>query len=228
MDSLSVFFPAYNDEGTIGKLVQEAAALLPKLVGDYEIIVVDDCSPDNSGRIADALAKKNKHIRVIHHPENRGAGGALLTGYRSASKEYVFYTDGDAQYNLQELRELIPYLKQSNVIVGYRKRRQDPFIRILFSRIYHILLFFLFGLHLRDVDCSFKLIRKSLIDQVDIRAKTGFVDAELMWKLKQMRQKIIELPVTHYPRPVGRTQFFRFKAVYEMVMEAIRIRFNLR
>ncbi|HLD07282.1 MAG TPA: glycosyltransferase family 2 protein [Candidatus Nanoarchaeia archaeon] len=228
MKSLSVFFPAYNDEGTIGKLVQEAAVLLPGIVDDYEIIVVDDCSPDSSGRIADALAKKNKHIRVIHHQENRGAGGALLTGYRSASKEYVFYTDGDAQYNLQEVRNLIPYLQKSDVIVGYRKKRQDPFIRILFSRIYHILLFFLFGLHLRDVDCSFKLIRKSLIDQVNIRAKTGFVDAELMWRLQQMRQRIIELPVTHYPRPVGRTQFFRFTAVYGMVMEAIKIRFNIR
>lgn len=229
MKSISVFFPAYNDEGTIAKLVLDAISVLESITKDYEILIIDDCSPDNTGKIADELAKKNKKVRVIHHKKNEGIGGAMISGYRNAKKEYVFYTDGDAQYDIKEIEKLIKYVPQSDIISGYRQKRADPFIRKLTSKIYNILIYILFGLKMKDVDCSFKLIKKSLIDQIDLKTSSGFVDAELMWKLKKIyNKKIIEIPVTHYPRSSGKTQFFKFKFIYDMILDMFKIRFNLK
>ena len=228
MKSISVFFQAYNDEGTIKDIVLTTDNILKTITDDYEILIIDDASPDNSGKIADELAKKNKKIRVIHHKENKGIGGALVSGYRNSKKEYVFYTDGDAQYDVNEIRKLINLLPKSDIVIGYRKKRSDPLIRKLTSRGYNFLVFLLFGLNVRDVDCSFKLIKKSLIDQINLKTSSGFVDDELLWRLKKINKKIIQVPVTHYPRKSGETQFFKFKPIYDMLLDMFKIRFNLK
>ncbi len=229
MKSISVFFPAYNDEGTIAKIVSDADSVLNSIIKDYEILIIDDCSPDNTGKIADKLAKSNKKIKVIHHEKNKGIGGVLVSGYKNAKKDYVFYTDGDAQYDIKEIEKLIKYIPQSDIVIGYRKKRADPFIRKLTSKVYNILIRVLFNLKVKDVDCSFKLIKKSLIDQIDLKTSSGFVDAELMWKLKKKyNHKIIQIPVNHYERKFGKTQFFKFKLIYDMFLDMFKIRFNLK
>lgn len=231
--SISVFFPAYNDEGTIAKLVLDALDVLPSITSDYEILIIDDCSPDNSGKIADELQKKYKKVRAIHHKKNQGAGGALLSGYKNSKKEYIFYTDGDAQFNIKEIKKLVKYIPKNDVVVGYRLKRADPFLRKVASKAYNLLILLLFGLKMKDIDCSFKLIKKSLIDQIDLKTKSGFIDGELMWKLKKIqkergKKKFVEVPVIHYPRKVGKTQFFKFKFIYDMLLDTFKTRFNIK
>jgi len=154
--SISAFFPAYGDEKTIGKMVLDMLEVLKEISNDYEVIVVDDGGPDRSGEIADELSKRYKEVRVIHHEKNKGYGGALKSGFYNSRKELVFYTDGDAQYDVREIKRLLPYIEEYDVINGYKIKRNDPFYRIVFGRLYHYFVKFLFGLKAIGCFTSFK------------------------------------------------------------------------
>jgi len=222
--SLSVFFPAYNDGGTIASMVIRAEAAASELTADYEIIVVNDGSHDSTAAIADELAVRYPHVRVIHHPVNRGYGGALQTGIRSASKDLIFYTDGDGQYDPAELTLLWEKMTAGTDLVnGYKISRSDPLHRIIIGRLYHHIVSILFGLTLRDVDCDFRLMRRSMFERVDLRQASGVICLEMMKKIQDAGFHVVEVPVHHYHRASGKSQFFNFRRVARTVGGVMRL-----
>src|SRR6188472_353225 len=198
---LSVFFPAYNDSGTIASMVIRAVQAAAALTPDYEVIVVNDGSADATAAIADELARTYPHVRVIHHPKNRGYGGALQTGFRSATKDLIFYTDGDAQYDPAEMADLWANLTaEADMVNGYKISRSDPLHRIIIGRLYHHIVKLLFGFKLRDVDCDFRLLRRSVFDVIDLESPDGTICLELVKKLQDAGFRFAEVPVHHYHR----------------------------
>nr|MDQ3014059.1 glycosyltransferase family 2 protein [Acidobacteriota bacterium] len=212
--SISAFFPAYNDEGSIAQMVNRTLALLPQFADDYEVIVVNDGSSDNTAAILDDLARHQPRVRIIHHPRNRGYGGALRTGFAAATKDLVFYTDGDGQYDVSEMTKLMPLMtKDVDVVNGYKIKRSDSKRRVLLGGLYKRLARMLFHLPIRDVDCDFRLMRRQLIQSIDLTSTSGVVCTEMVYKLCQASCRFTETPVNHYPRLHGQSQFFTLRRV---------------
>ena len=212
--SITVFFPAYNDEGSIGAMVRGALELLPHWTADYEVIVVNDGSSDRTAAVLDELARQYELVRVIHHQRNRGYGGALRSGFANATKELVFYTDGDGQYDVQELARLLPLLSEAvDVVNGYKRKRADSRRRIVIGAAYKRLARLLFNLPIRDVDCDFRLMRRAAIQSVELVSSSGVICTEMIYKLHQAGCRFVETPVHHYPRLHGQSQFFTLRRV---------------
>ena len=221
---LSVFFPAYNDSGTIASMVIRAVQAASELTPDYEVIVVNDGSGDATPQIIDELARTYPHVRVVHHPRNRGYGGALQTGFRSATKELIFYTDGDAQYDPAELAVLWPQMTaNADLVNGYKISRSDPLHRIVIGRLYHHIVSNLFGLTVRDVDCDFRLMRRSIFERIDLEKTSGVICLEMMKKIEDAGFHIVEVPVHHYHRAFGRSQFFNFRRIFKTGVDVFRL-----
>ena len=217
---LSVFFPAYNDSGTIASLVISAHRTAQRLTPDFEIIIVNDGSADTTPEICDELARTYREVRVIHHPTNRGYGGALRTGFREARKDLIFYTDGDAQYDPAALSALWPHLTDEvDLVNGYKISRSDPLHRIIIGRIYHHTVKILFGLTVLDVDCDFRLMRRSIFDRVDLEHNSGVICLEMMKKITDAGFRIAEVPVHHYHRAFGKSQFFNFRRLFKTAVD---------
>ena len=211
---LSVFFPAYNDSGTIASLVIRAVQTASRLTPDYEVIVVNDGSSDSTAEILDELARQYDHVRVVHHPTNRGYGGALRSGFANATKDRIFYTDGDAQYDPAEMEHLWPLMQPGIALVnGYKISRSDPLHRIIIGRIYHHTVKLLFGLKVCDVDCDFRLMRREIFERVHLEKNSGVICLELMKKIQDAGFVIVECPVHHYHRSFGKSQFFNFRRI---------------
>jgi glycosyltransferase involved in cell wall biosynthesis len=218
--SISVFFPAYNDENSIAGMVHKALALLPQFTGDYEVIVVNDGSSDGTAATLDDLARRHPQVRVIHHPQNRGYGGALRSGFISATKDLVFYTDGDGQYDVNELAKLIPLMTEEvDVVNGYKIKRSDGKRRIILGAAYKLLARLLFRLPIRDVDCDFRLMRRRAIRSIDLVSTSGVVCTEMVYKLKCAGCRFTEAPVNHYPRLHGQSQFFTVRRVAKTLVD---------
>jgi len=212
---LSVFFPAYNDSGTIASMVIRAVRAAAELTPDFEIIVVDDGSADSTADIADELARTYPQVRAVHHPTNRDYGAALQTGFRSATKELIFYTDGDAQYDPSELSALWASMTADvDLVNGYKISRADPMHRILIGRLYHYIVSILFGLKLRDVDCDFRLMRRTIFERINLEKTSGIICVEMMKKIQDAGFRIAEVPVHHYHRAFGRSQFFNVRRLF--------------
>jgi glycosyltransferase involved in cell wall biosynthesis len=225
---LSVFFPAYNDSGTIASMVIRAVQAASALTPDYEVIVVNDGSADATAAVADELASLYDCVRVVHHPVNRGYGGALQTGFRSATKELIFYTDGDAQYDPAEMSDLWAAMAPNvDVVNGYKISRSDPLHRIVIGRIYHHTVSVLFGLTLRDVDCDFRLIRRTVFEHIDLEKTSGVICLELMKKIQDAGFKVAEVPVHHYHRAYGKSQFFNFGRLAKTAVDVARLWFAM-
>jgi glycosyltransferase involved in cell wall biosynthesis len=221
---LTRFFPAYNDAGTIASLVIQAVAVAGRLTPDFEVLVINDGSQDATGQIADELARTYPQVRVIHHPRNRGYGGALRTGFASASKELVAYTDGDAQYDPSELEVLWKRLTpDADLVNGYKISRSDPMHRIVIGRIYHHTVKLLFGLKVRDVDCDFRMMRRSIFDTVHLEKNSGVICLEMMKKITDGGFRIVEVPVHHYHRAYGKSQFFNFRRILKTGIDVMRL-----
>lgn len=225
LSSLSIFFPAYNDERTVASLTSACIEVAKTLTDDYEILIVDDHSPDKTGEVADEMARQFKEVRVIHHAKNRGVGQTMIDGFTEAKKDYVFYTDGDAQYDVRELSRLAEYTRDYDVMIGYRLKRAEGFKRIFTSRCFHLLTLLLFGLHFRDIDCSFKLVHRRFLSRVRFHTKSALVDPELLIQAKRLKFPIKEIGVTHYPRQFGNSQCFRVKLILSMITDMLRLRF---
>jgi glycosyltransferase involved in cell wall biosynthesis len=225
---LSVFFPAYNDSGTIASMVIRAVQAASELTPDYEVIVVNDGSADATPQIVDELARTYAQVRVVHHPHNRGYGGALQTGFRSATKEFVFYTDGDAQYDPAELADLWARMTaDADLVNGYKISRSDPLHRIVIGRLYHHIVKLLFGLSVRDVDCDLRLMRRSIFDKIDLEKTSGVICLELMKKIEDGGFRIVEVPVHHYHRAFGKSQFFNFRRIAKTAVDVLRLWYEL-
>ena len=222
--SLTVFFPAYNDAGTIASVVIQAVRVASRLTPDYEVLVIDDGSSDATGAIADELARTYPNVRVIHHSGNRGYGGALRTGFASASKALIAYTDGDAQYDPSELDLLWNRLTDdADMVTGYKRSRSDPFHRIVIGRVYHYTVKLMFGLRVRDVDCDFRLMRREIFDRVRLERDTGVICLEMMRKIQDAGFRVLEVPVHHYHRTYGRSQFFNFRRVFWTGIDVLKL-----
>jgi glycosyltransferase involved in cell wall biosynthesis len=226
--SISAFFPAYNDAGTIGSMVIATDRLLRQLTDDYEIIVVNDGSTDHTREVLAELEPKYPALRVIDHVKNRGYGGALKTGFSSATKDLVFYTDGDAQYDVDELALLVPEMIDGvDVVNGFKISRSDPLVRIIIGRIYHWTVKIAFLLRVRDVDCDFRLIRRCVFRKVSLEGNSGIICVEMVRKFQAAGFKIAEVPVHHYHRTYGRSQFFNFRRVGRTLRDLIGLWWRL-
>jgi glycosyltransferase involved in cell wall biosynthesis len=225
---LSVFFPAYNDSGTIASLVITALRAAATLTPDYEVIVINDGSTDATAEILAELARVYPRLRVVTHQVNRGYGGALRTGFATASKDIVFYTDGDAQYDPAEMVELWPKMTAGvDLVNGYKISRADPLHRIVIGRIYHHTVKLLFGLSVRDVDCDFRMMRRAIFDRVHLEKNSGVICLEMMRKIETAGFRIVEVPVHHYHRAHGKSQFFNFRRIARTGVDVFKLWFSL-
>jgi glycosyltransferase involved in cell wall biosynthesis len=222
--SLSIFFPAYNDAGTIASLALVAHMTARELTDDYEVIVVDDGGPDHTGVLLDEMALHFPWLKVVHHVKNRGYGGALRSGFDTASKDLVFYTDGDAQYDPRELTKLhLAMTPGVDFVNGYKIGRSDPLHRIVIGRVYHWFVRTVFGLRLRDVDCDFRLMRRQVFEKVVLTRSSGVICVELMKKVQDHGFRIAEVPVHHFHRSYGKSQFFNVPRVGRTLLDLMRL-----
>jgi len=225
---LSVFFPAYNDGGTIASMVVGAVLAARRLTPDHEVIVVNDGSADATPQILDELARAYPEVRVVHHCENRGYGGALRSGFSQASRDFIFYTDGDAQYDPSEMSLLWERMTDDvDLVNGYKISRSDPLHRVVIGRVYHHTVKLLFGLGVRDVDCDFRLMRRAIFDRVQLTRSSGVICLEMMKKIQDAGFRIAEVPVHHYHRAYGKSQFFNFPRIWRTALDVARLWWEL-
>ncbi|MDT5270432.1 MAG: hypothetical protein QOH49_2618 [Acidobacteriota bacterium] len=221
---ISVFFPAYNDEASIAGLVGDALAVLPSLTDDFEVIVVDDGSTDGTAAVLDELAREDARLSIVHHESNRGYGAALRTGFASATKELVFYTDGDGQYDVRELARLWPLLDEKvDIVNGYKLQRADGWQRKVLGAAYNGLAHLLFSIPIRDVDCDFRLLRRRAVERVELVSSSGSICVELVHKLHRSGCVFAETPVQHRPRAHGRSQFFTPRRVGRTALDLLSL-----
>jgi glycosyltransferase involved in cell wall biosynthesis len=222
---LSVFFPAYYDENNIGKVVDKAVEVLESLaLKDYEITIIEDGSPDNTAKVADELAAKHKKVKVIHHEQNKGYGATLWEGFTTAGFEYVFYTDGDNQFDLEELRKFVALIPYSDMVVGYRKKKQYSTYRKLTSFVYNYILRLAFDIDFIDIDCAFKIIKTDLFKNITVSTKDAFIDAEIMIQAKIKGYSFTEVGVVHLPRVDGISTAARPSIIFKTIGEIIQFR----
>jgi len=221
--SLSVFFPAYYDEHNISKVTEGAIRVLEELgVEDYEIVIINDGSPDRTGEVADGLAAKHDKVRVIHHPRNLGYGAALRSGFAAATKEYVFYTDGDNQFDLNELKKFVALIPHTDIVSGFRVDKQYSSYRKFTSFVYNLILRMLFGIQDRDVDCAFKLYPTRLFREITLESQDAFIDAEIAIKARMLGYTATEVGVTHLPRLDGISTGARPSVIFRTLGEIYR------
>lgn len=222
--SLSVFFPCYNEEANVERTTMAAIMACEKLVKDYEIIIVNDGSKDRTAAIADRLANEQDRVRVVHHPVNRGYGAALQTGFRAAAKEWVFYTDGDGQFDFMELEHLLPQLERHDIVSAYRLNRQDPVFRRLNAFCWTTLVNTVFGMKIRDIDCAFKVYPRRLFDQIEMKATGALIDTEILARATRLGYDIGQIGVHHYPRTAGTQTGANFRVILRAFRELWALR----
>lgn len=222
LSSITAFFPAYNDAGTIAQLITTVNIVLPELCDSYEIIAIDDGSRDGTAELLDQLSMDIPALRVIHHSNNLGYGAALRSGFSAATKDWVFYTDGDAQYDPKELGKLTSVVNDTiNVVNGYKLHRSDPTLRIWLGTLYRRAVEWIFRIPIRDVDCDFRLISRKKLSGIELHCQSGAICVELIKKLETNECVFAEVPVNHYPRQFGHSQFFRIKPIFTTFYELI-------
>jgi glycosyltransferase involved in cell wall biosynthesis len=206
LPSLSLFFPAFNEAQNIEQTINRAQSIAPHIAHTYEILIIDDGSQDQTAAIVTSLAEKIPQVQLIQHPYNLGYGAAILTGLTKAQYEWIFFSDGDGQFDLEDLRSFVPYTQEFDVIIGYRAKRQDSLMRIINAKGWNVLNRIFFGLSVRDIDCAFKLIRTNTVKPLlpHTRSHGAMISAELLIRLLRSGARFKELPVHHQPRTAGR------------------------
>ena len=222
--SITVFFPCYNEQENVAKVAQEALEVLEGLHADYEIIIVNDGSADETGSVADQIAAQHPHVRVIHHPHNLGYGAALQSGFRAATKDLVFYTDGDAQFDLTELPPLLPLIGEYDIVSCYRMNRQDNFVRRLNGWLWTKVTGLLFSLRLRDIDCAFKLYRRDIFDGLRMESTGALTSTEILARAVRKGYRITQRGVHHYPRTAGQPTGGNLKVILRAFHELWKLR----
>ena len=226
--SVSVVFPCYNDEHTIGGLIDDAHGTLSPLVEEVEVVVVDDGSSDGSGPLLDRLAADRPWLHVIHHERNGGYGRALISGFTAARHDWIFYTDGDAQYDAREVASLLSLATDDvDIVQGYKVGRGDAWYRKVIGRTYHHGVRLLFRLHVRDTDCDFRLFRRRLFSDQPLTSTSGVICVEMMFRFERAGARFVEAPVHHYFRPHGRSQFFRVPAIWRSARQLVALWWEL-
>ncbi len=226
--SISVFFPCYNDSRTIGDLVIEADRQLQQIADDYEVIVVNDGSSDDSAEVLKTLAARLPSLKVITHERNRGYGGALRSGFNAATKDLVFYTDGDGQYDVRELPVLLMLLTDDTDFVnGIKMTRQDPAYRVHAGNVHRFVMRWSFWLPIHDVDCDFRLIRRRILNGIELHSNSGSICVELVKHAQRAGAGFREVSVHHYARKFGESQFFKPGRIFQTYLHIVQIWFQL-
>jgi glycosyltransferase involved in cell wall biosynthesis len=227
--SVSAFFPCYNDEHSIAGMVRDVRDALTDAVDEFEIIVIDDGSSDGSLAVLHDLHTEVPELRVVEHKVNRGYGGALRSGFEAATMPWVFYTDGDAQYDAKEITRCIDTATADvDVVQGYKIGRGDRWYRRLIGRVYHHTVKLLFGLRVRDTDCDFRLIRASLLEKVELTSTSGVICVEMMHAFERADARFVEVGVSHHWRPHGRSQFFRLGHIARSAQQLLSLWWRVR
>jgi glycosyltransferase involved in cell wall biosynthesis len=226
--TLSVIFPAFNEEANIRRTVESARQVLPKLAETWEIILVNDGSRDKTTPICDELAEQYPEVRAVHHVDNRGYGAALKSGILAARYDFVFFTDSDGQFDLQELGELIQWSSHYDIVTGYRAKRQDPPHRLINALGWKILVRMVLGVKVRDIDCAFKIFQRSVFDRVQIRSVGAMVNTEILAQAMSFGMRIHEVKVSHYPRRYGKPSGANIHVIIKAFRELFRLWRQLR
>jgi glycosyltransferase involved in cell wall biosynthesis len=221
-ESLSVFFPAYNDEATVRRVTEKALRACDEVAVRHEVIIVDDGSPDASGQIADALAEQHEAVRVIHHPHNQGYGAAVRSGLQASTYEWICFTDGDDEYDLRDLKKLWRLRHHYDLIITFRYVRRYSGFRILLSRVYNVVLRHLFFTRYRDVSTGLRLVRKSLVDDLTLEATSPFIGAEIAIKAMLKGYRVGEMGIQTFPREFGRGTATSPENIYRTIVDMIR------
>lgn len=215
-----MFFPAFNDAGSIAALVRNALVILPALTDEYEVLVINDGSTDDTAAILRELERDSPNVKVVHHSQNKGYGAALRSGFMHASKDLIFYTDGDGQYDVCELIVLFQLMRDDvDVVNGYKLGRADDLHRKVTGAVYNRAARLLFRVPIRDVDCDFRLLRRSALQRINLTRSSGVICVELVRKLHAAGCVFAEAPVHHYPRLHGRSQFFTVWRVAQTIRD---------
>jgi glycosyltransferase involved in cell wall biosynthesis len=222
--SITIFFPCYNEEQNVERVTREALEVAGRLFDDFEIIIVNDGSKDRTAEIADRLSKENPFIRAIHHEHNRGYGAALRTGFENATKELVFYTDGDGQFKIEEITKLLPLIEKSDIVSGYRIRRQDSLIRKINAFLWGVLVNALFKINVSDVDSAFKLYKRKIFDEITLTSQGALIDTEILAKARAKGYTITEVGVNHYPRLAGEQTGAKLPVIFKAFKELFKLR----
>jgi len=226
--SLSCFCPCYNDAGSIASMVVLMDKVARSVTDDYEIIVIDDGSIDTSRMILRELESRYPKLRLIFHEKNKGYGGALQAGFYGARKEFIFYTDGDFQYDITEMPKLAALMNDSvDVVNGFKIMRSDPLNRIVIGYVYQYVMKRLFRFQIRDVDCDFRLMRRKVFEGLDLKYQSGVVCVEMIRKMQDRGVRFAEVGVSHYHRVYGRSQFFNVRRVFHVGRDLLRLWWDL-
>lgn len=205
--SISAFFPVLNEEGTVAKLTKDLLNILHSKFQNREVIIIDDGSTDGTSQIADELCRQNDgYVRVVHHDKSSGYGNALKAGFAASRYDLIFFTDGDYQFDLNDLYSALSLIEDHDIVVGYRQSRKDRQLRIWLAKGYNLLVRILFGLKLKDIDCSFKLFRRKALEKINIESRGYFIDTEIMVKARKQGLKMKEFAVQHLPRTSGKSK----------------------
>ncbi|MDD3532282.1 MAG: glycosyltransferase family 2 protein [Candidatus Shapirobacteria bacterium] len=220
LKELSVFFPFYNEEANIKAQTEQALKIIPRFAKEFEIILVNDGSVDKTNQIGQKLAAKYPNVFLVSHQKNRGYGGALKSGFAKAKYEWIFFSDGDRQFDLAEIAKLLPLTSQADLVIGYRQKRADTLIRLINAKLFNLLIRLLFGLKVADIDCAFKLLKKEVVDGLELKSDGALISSELLIKAQKAGFRITQVPVSHYPRkigsPTGANPRVIFKAFYDI------------
>ncbi len=219
--SLSVVLPAHNEEANIGIVVAEALTALPRFADEFEIIVVNDGSRDRTGEIVDELARQYPSVKVVHHPTNRGYGAALTSGFAASTGDSVMFMDADRQFDIADLALLSPFVADFDIVAGFRRERNDPFVRKLNAEVFNVVVRVLFGIHLRDIDCAFKVLNGPMLRSIELTAPGALINTEMQAKLRRQGATLQQVGVNHYPRVAGVATGGNWKVIVRAMRETV-------
>ena len=226
--SISVFFPCYNEQDNVTTTAEKALSVLEKVSVEFEVIIVNDGSSDSTGQIADEIAGRDSRVKVVHHRTNLGYGAALKSGFKTATKKLVFYTDGDGQFDINELPPLLPLMGQYDIVSCYRLNRQDPFIRKINAWCWTKLVCLLFAMKIRDIDCAFKLYKREIFDNIKLSSTGALIDTEILAKAVRRGYTITQKGVHHYPRTAGAQTGANLKVILRAFRELFKLHGQIR
>ena len=225
---ISVFLPSHNEEANVERVVRGFLAELARIADAYQVIVVNDGSTDQTGAVANRLADEDSHVKVVHHPKNRGYGGAVISGIRAATQPYVVLADGDGQFDPKEVESLAAFVPEYDVVVGKRIRRADPLMRRINGKAWTTLVRIVLGIGISDIDCGFKLFKREFLDGMELRAHGAMISTELMARVAGRGAKIKEVGVHHLPRMAGEQSGANFKVIMRAFKELFTLYGELR
>ncbi|MEW6252117.1 MAG: glycosyltransferase family 2 protein [Planctomycetota bacterium] len=226
--ALTIMFPCYNEEANVERVTQAAVEVAQRIAADWEVLIVNDGSRDRTGEIADRLAREIPGVRAVHNRPNQGYGGALARGFRAARKSWIFYTDGDGQFDFGEIPRILPLLHTHDIVSCYRLNRQDSAIRKLNAWAWTTLVNLVFGLRLRDIDCAFKIYPRPFIDRIELWSRGALIDTEMLAKARNLGYSIAQAGVHHYPRTAGQQTGANLKVILRAFKELFKLHGRIR